>query len=194
MSPRIGLDLPTLLKAAGELADEKGLEEVTLASLAQKLNIRSPSLYNHVNGLPGLRLKLAVHAMDLLCERMKAAGEGLKGNEAAKALGFAYVAFARSHPGLYDAIIRVPRLDDPEVGAASERIVRLTVGVLGSFGLAGDAALHAVRGFRSILHGFASLEQSGGFGLPLDLDESLRLLLDAFLAGIESKGYTGIDN
>jgi hypothetical protein len=49
-----------------------------------------------------------------------------------------------------------------------------------------EAALHAIRGLRSVLHGFASLEQKGGFGLPLDLDVSFRLLVDAFLTGLHT--------
>lgn len=61
MSPRAGLDTRTLVLAAAELADERGMGEVTLASLAAKLGVRSPSLYNHVNGLAGLRTLLAVH-------------------------------------------------------------------------------------------------------------------------------------
>ena len=36
------------------MTDTQGLDEVTLAPLAKKLNIRPPSLYNHINGLPAL--------------------------------------------------------------------------------------------------------------------------------------------
>ena len=44
-----------------------------------------------------------------------------------------------------------------------------------------------IRGFRSILHGFASIESSGGFGLPLDLDVSFKMLVDTFLAGVHAQ-------
>jgi hypothetical protein len=47
------------------------------------------------------------------------------------------------------------------------------------------SALYAVRGLRSILHGFCSLEQQGGLELDLDLDDSLLLIVKALLAGIE---------
>lgn len=50
MSPRIGLTLPKIVETAAEIADTNGIQEVTLASLAQRLGIRSPSLYNHVKG------------------------------------------------------------------------------------------------------------------------------------------------
>ncbi|WP_347439457.1 TetR-like C-terminal domain-containing protein [Fodinisporobacter ferrooxydans] len=44
---------------------------------------------------------------------------------------------------------------------------------------------------RSMLHGFASLEQRGGFNLRLDVDRSLHLLIDAFLAGIHTMKQYG---
>ncbi|MCC2685912.1 MAG: TetR family transcriptional regulator [Paenibacillaceae bacterium] len=184
MVQRRVLDLQAVLQAAADMADEQGFDEVTLASLAQKLQIRSPSLYNHVNGLPGLRSKLAVYGLEQLHQLMTQASVGRAGDDAVHALGEAYVDFARSHPGLYEATLRMPDLQHPDVQRVGSGIVELAVRVLSAYGLAGDVAIHAVRGLRSILHGFASLELKGQFGMPLDLDVSLRLLLDTFIAGI----------
>jgi hypothetical protein len=39
--------------------------------------------------------------------------------------------------------------------------------------------------FRDLHHGFAPLEQKGGFDLPLDLDVTFRLLIDTFLVRID---------
>ncbi len=47
--------------------------------------------------------------------------------------------------------------------------------------------LHAVRGLRSIVPGFVTLEGAGGFGLPLDLDESFRRLVAAFVKGLRTE-------
>ncbi|MFM1655182.1 TetR-like C-terminal domain-containing protein [Brevibacillus sp. B_LB10_24] len=184
MSPRIGLDQTTLLQAAAELADTHGFDHVTLALLARKLNIRTPSLYNHIDGLPGLRKKLSVYGLAQLFEKLSRSAADLAGDDAVRALGKAYLAFARSRPGLYELTLRAADPGDPEIADAGEKIVKLIVNTFSAYDLADDAALHAVRGLRSILHGFASLEQKGGFGLPLDLDKSFQLLLDAFLAGI----------
>ena len=60
---------------------------------------------------------------------------------------------------------------------AEERTVAICLTVMASFGLAGEDALHAVRALRSTVHGFATREAAGGFGLPLDLDESFRRLV-----------------
>jgi len=182
--PRIGLDLTTILEAAGEIADLHGVHEVTLANLAKKLGIRPPSLYNHFEGLPGLRKQLAIHGIDRLYEVMADAAIGVSGTEAVLAISKAYVNFARKHPGIYEATLFAPDPEDEDVQQAGTKIVDLSVRVLQAYRLEGDLALHTVRGLRSILHGFSSLEQRGGFKLSLDLDESLMIILKAFLAGI----------
>jgi AcrR family transcriptional regulator len=182
--PKVGLDLATILEAAGELADQYGMQEVTLVNLAKKLMIRPPSLYNHFEGLPGLRKQLAIYAIERINEELANAAIGVSGTEAVIAISKAYVNFARWHPGIYEATLFAPDPEDEDVQRAGAKIVDLIVRVLKAFHLEGDYALHAVRGLRSILHGFSSLEQRGGFKLSLDLDESLEIVMRAFLKGI----------
>ncbi|UFJ38887.1 WHG domain-containing protein [Brevibacillus humidisoli] len=186
MCPRIGLDVPTILQAAAEIADVHGVDAITLASLAKKLDVRPPSLYNHIDGLHGLRKKLSIYGLEQLYSIMTQVAVGRSGDEAVRALGEAYVTFARTHPGLYEAALVGPDLRDPDVQRAGNQIVDLLLRVLGAYDLGDEAALHVVRGLRSIFHGFASLEQQGGFQLRLDRDVSLRLLIDTYLAGIRS--------
>jgi AcrR family transcriptional regulator len=182
--PKIGLDISFIIEAAGEIADQYGVQEVTLASLAKKLGIRPPSLYNHFDGLTGLRKKLAIYGIDKLYEVMADAAIGVSGTEAVIAVSQAYVNFARRHPGIYEATLLAPDPEDVDVQRAGAKIVDLSVRVLQAYQLEGEEALHAVRVLRSILHGFSSLEQKGGFKMSLDLNESLLIILKAFLAGI----------
>ncbi|MEO2077914.1 MAG: TetR/AcrR family transcriptional regulator [Bacillus sp. (in: firmicutes)] len=183
--PKVALDIATILAAAGELADQQGMQEVSLANLAKKLNIRPPSLYNHFEGLPGLRKQLAIYGIERLYAEMADAAIGVSGTEAVLAVSRAYVNFARIHPGIYESTLLAPDPEDVEVQQAGAKIVELSVRVLKAYHLEGDRALHAVRGLRSILHGFSSLEQKGGFKLSLDLDASLLIIIQAFLAGME---------
>jgi AcrR family transcriptional regulator len=182
--PRIGLDSITILEAAGEIADQYGMQEITLANLAKKLKIRPPSLYNHFDGLPGLRKELAIYGIDRIYEEVANSAIGVSGTDAVIAISKAYVNFARKHPGIYEATLLAPDPENEDVQRAGAKIVDLAVRVLQVYDLEGDLALHAVRGLRSILHGFSSLEQSGGFKLALDLDESLLIIIRAFLKGI----------
>ena len=75
---------------------------------------------------------------------------------------------------------------DAELQSAEERVVRVVMAVVASFGLQSEDGLHAVRGLRSLVHGFATLEIAGGFGLPLSCDESFSRLLEVFIRGLES--------
>ena len=43
-------------------------------------------------------------------------------------------------------------------------VLGVVLDVLASYGLRGDDALHAVRGLRSVIHGFATLETREGLG------------------------------
>jgi len=183
--PKIGLELSFIIEAAGELADQQGIQEVTLANLAKKLGIRSPSLYNHFDGLPGLRKKLAIYGINMLYKVMADAAIGVSGTEAVLAVSQAYVDFTRRHPGIYEATLLAPNPEDVDVQQAGAKIVDLSVRILQAYHLEGERALHAVRGLRSILHGFSSLEQKGGFKMSLDLNESLMIIIKAFLAGME---------
>lgn len=189
--PKYSLDLQRILEVAGELADEVGMQEVTLANLAKKLGIRPPSLYNHFDGLAGLRKRLAIYGLNKLYEDLANAAIGVSGTEALLVVSKAYVGFARRHPGVYEATLFAPNPEDAEVQQAGARIVELSIRLLSSLKLEGDAAIHAVRGLRSILHGFTTLEQRGGFKISLELDESLEFIILAFLNGVSRDPVSG---
>ncbi|RDU36764.1 TetR family transcriptional regulator [Neobacillus piezotolerans] len=185
--PKTSLDMETIIRTAADLADRKGFGDVTLANLAKELNIKSPSLYNHVDGLPGLKKQLAIYGINNLYQALEDAKENFSKKDVVLALSIGYVGFARKHPGVYEATFNAPDPSDSEVQDAGSKIVGLVLDSLGAFGLEKEEALHAVRGLRSLIHGFCSLEQKGGFGLNLSLNESLSFMVEAFMAGIAAR-------
>jgi AcrR family transcriptional regulator len=188
MPPRVRLSREAVVEAAAELADEEGFEALSLSILASRLGIRTPSLYNHVAGLDGLRRELALLGIRELGRRLGRAAIGKTTDEAAFAMARAYREFVKERPGLYAATVRSSRLsypEDPAFQAAEGEVFETVLAVLASYGLRGDEALHAARGFRSTVHGFATLEVAGGFGIPLDLDESFERLLHTFVTGLQ---------
>lgn len=190
MSPRVGLSRASVVEAAADLADEVGLEGVTLARLASRLGVRTPSLYNHIDGLDDLRRELALAGTRELGERLGRAAVGKSGEAAVVALAGAYRAFVAERPGLYAATVRSFRLSDPadeERRMAEGEVLGVVLDALSGYGLRGDDAVHAARGLRSVVHGFATLEAAGGFGMALDADESFRRLVAAFVEGLKKK-------
>lgn len=176
--PRVGLTPDLVVAHAGELADRDGYDALTLATLADRLGIRVPSLYKHVRSLADLQRRLRLAGLRELDEALRAAAVGRAGREALLATGHAYRRYAREHPGHYAAGLRAPHhADHEEVAPVAARLVELMLAVVRGYGLEGDDALHAVRGVRAALHGFVALEQAGAFGLPQDVDSSFEHLL-----------------
>ncbi|MEH7359326.1 WHG domain-containing protein [Priestia aryabhattai] len=185
MSPRQGLDFKKVIQTGENLANREGFYAVTIASLAKELDVRPPSLYNHIKGLEELRKEMALSGLQQLHYLLKSAVEHASAEDAVYQLSKSYVSFVRKSPGIYEATATVaPRIQDEEVQKASDNIVFLVLEVLKPYHLPENEALHAVRSLRSILHGFSSLEQKGGFGMPLSTDETLDFLIRTFVLGL----------
>lgn len=177
---RAGLTPAAVVVHAGDVADERGLDGLTLAAVAKRCRVALPSLYKHVDGLDDVRRRLAVTATESLARAMTDAAVGKAGDAALRGLAHAYRDFATRHPGRYAATVRAARPDDRAHHAAQESAVRTVFAVLAGYGLEGAAAVHATRALRSALHGFVALEAAGGFGLPEDVDVSFERTLDVF--------------
>lgn len=188
--PRAGLTAAAVTDAAAALADEAGLEAVTLARLAERLGVKPPSLYKHVEGLDDIRRALALRGANEVNRRIMKATVGLAREDALIALAKTYWDFAREHPGLYSASLRAPGPGETDLAQAGAEVVGTVLGVLRGYGLSGDDALHATRGLRAILQGFLSLDAAGGFGLALDVEESFLRLVRIFADGLEKQAAT----
>lgn len=187
--PRQGLSTQRVVDAAAELADREGTASLTLARLAAELDVRTPSLYNHVDGLDDLQALLTVRALADLGARLQRAGVGRSDADAVRAIARAYRDFALEHPGLYPFVVPTTEVTDRRVREAGDELLTVVLAVLGSFGLEQDA-IHAARMLRSAIHGFVSLEQSGGFGLPQDIDASFEWLVEGVVAALASRRRT----
>ena len=182
---RRGLDTERVVQEAARIADADGLRALTLARLAGELGVRPPSLYNHFEGRRnGLLRALALRGVRELTAALRDAAVGRSGTDALTATARAYRAYAHAHPGLYAASVVAPAPDDPEYQAAAQEAVDVVFAVLRSWNLEGDDAVHAARAFRSAVHGFVALEAAGGFGIPVDLDDSFERLIATLADGL----------
>jgi AcrR family transcriptional regulator len=184
MAAKKHIDLDRVLQTAIALADEHGFEAVTLAAIAAQLDIRIPSLYNYISGLPGLRYQMMLWGVRQLSEQLRRAAVGKAGADAIISIAHAYRAFAHAHPGIYAATLRAPQPDESDLIAAAGELLDVIVAVLRPSQLNDDDAIHTVRVLRSMMHGFVDLETAGGFGMALDRDESFRRLISLFVTGL----------
>jgi AcrR family transcriptional regulator len=186
MAKRVGIDRDAVVRAAAKIADDEGWDALTLARVAGRLRVRSPSLYNHVGGLEALRRELKLLVMRELNTALTRATIGKSRDDAVRALAAAYRAFVKRHPGTYAATMVAAPKNDPAVEAAAGHLVETCLSVLSGYGLDRREGIHALRAMRSAVHGFAALEIAGGFGIPLDVDKSFDWLVSSLLKGLSS--------
>jgi AcrR family transcriptional regulator len=186
--PRAGLDTEAVVEAAARLADAAGLEALSLSALADRLGIRAPSLYAHVEGLADLQRRLGGRGARELSAAMRSAVAGRARLDALRAVAQTYRAYAAEHPGTYAAMQRPPDEHAGEDALAAAELVEVVVAALSGYGLTGDDAIHAVRVVRAGLHGFVSLERIGGFQIALALDETYDHLIETLHLGLSGLG------
>jgi AcrR family transcriptional regulator len=185
--PRAGLTGDDVVASAAGLADEIGFQGVTMGLLADRLGIRPPSLYKHVDGLADVQHRLATLAMTELSEVIRDAVQGRAGRDALAALLTAVRGYVSAHPGRYMATTGAEMTgpDDP-LRAASTRVINSIAAVLRGYGITEDKMTHAIRTIRSTIHGFAILEASRGFQWDADPDESFEWMIGFIDRGLRS--------
>lgn len=187
MARRIGLTSEKVLRAATALAQQDGLSAVTLAAVAEQLRVRSPSLYAHFDSLALLHRAVTLQSTEALGATLQASRSGHRGGAALANLARAYLTFARTYPGWYEAVHAKPSgIPDGELYRALAGLVMPIVACLAEMGVAPAEMLHQTRLVRSALHGFASLERSNGFGPPEDFDRSFDRLVAVLVSGVSA--------
>ncbi|MEN3284108.1 MAG: hypothetical protein V7607_5248 [Solirubrobacteraceae bacterium] len=182
--PRMGLDAGRVVDVAARIADAEGLEAVTLARVAGDLGVRAPSLYNHVDGRADLLCAIAVLGVHELTAALREAAVGRSSADALVAAARAYRAYARAHPGRYAATVAAPTSGDEGHRAAAAEAVDVMLAIMRGWDLEGDDAIHAVRAFRSAVHGFVAIEAADGFGMAVDVDASFDRLVATLAGGL----------
>lgn len=176
--PRAGLDPAAVVAAGAALADEVGLANLTMGSLAERVGVRTPSLYKHVSGQEDLNRRIAALALNEAADAVGGAVQGYAGRDALEAAARAFRAFVLQHPGRYAATIGVePSGPDDPLAAAGQRLLGAFTAILRGYGIAEPDVDHALRTLRSLFHGFATLQVANGFQWSADIDESFEWLI-----------------
>lgn len=156
------LDAATVVRAAAALANESGLDSVTMTAVAERVGVRTPSLYGHVRDRQALLDQVSLLALSQLSDRLADGLAGRSGRDALERFATINRETARTEPGSWAALHRpIP----PELAATSAggRIVALTHAVLHGYALPATELVHAVRVLGATVTGFIELEASGGF-------------------------------
>lgn len=181
---KIRLSKGIILDAAAEMADENGITNITLKSLAEKLGVKSPALYKHISGLDELNKELMLYGWSMLEKELMKAAIGKAKDDAIIALSYAYRSFVTLHRGLFEAMQWYNMYQTGEHLQATEGLVSVIFQVLDAYNLLEEQKVHIVRMLRGFLQGFTTVESHNGFGNSLSVEDSFDFSLKIFLNGI----------
>lgn len=190
--PRAGLAAASVTEAGAALADEIGFDQMSMGLLAERLGVRTPSLYKHVAGLADLGYRIGVLAMTELGDALRDATQGLAGRDALVAAAQAMRTYVKQHPGRYAAgnAARPAGPQDPLI-AANDRLLASLAAPLHGYRLDAGQQVHALRALRSMVHGFATIEAADGFRMDTDVEESFRWMVDLIDQGLRPDRSAG---
>ncbi len=183
--PRVGLNTQEVVVAGAEFADEAGIGSVSLAALAERLGVKAPALYKHVDGIGDLQRRIATLAMTELGDALR---DALQGKSAADAIGALFAAlrsYIAEHPGRYNATTGAQLRDrDDSLLAAATRVIDSVRAVLSGYDIGPDERDHAIRMLRCMIHGYAQLQAADAFQWDNDPDESVAWMIRFVDAGL----------
>ncbi|MFJ5842882.1 TetR/AcrR family transcriptional regulator [Streptomyces shenzhenensis] len=185
--PRAGLDPASVTEAGAMLVDEIGFAQLSMGLVAERLGVKTPSLYKHVTSQADLAHRIAILAATELGDAIRDATQGRAGGDALAAAAQAMRTYVREHPGRYAALnsARPDGPDDPFIPASARALNSLSA-VLRGYHLDPAQEIHALRMLRSMLHGFATLEVAGGFQHDTDVDDSFAWMITFIDQGLQA--------
>ena len=192
-----GLNREGIVEAAKGLIAENGFGEFSMRALAERLGVKTASLYAHIESMDALFTKVGLSALNDQKAAQLAAIEGKDGDAAVLALAESYRAFAKAHAALYQLIMQMPMGKDETLRAAAAMTAEPSMQVLRSYSVPDERRMHWQRVLRGVMHGFVSQEASGYFShYPVDLEESYRLAIQCVIDGLhkEAAQYERLTN
>ena len=176
-----------VIQTAADIADKNGLNNVSLKVVAESLNIRTPSLYNHIDSLESLLREIAHNGMKTMNERMMQAAIGKIGDDAVKSVGITYLDYMIEHPGIYETIQWATWHGTEETGKIFDNYLSLlkTLALSCNFNPTNiDEILNLLTG---VLHGYTTLQLRYALSRPDEVRAALSTALDTVLAGLHQK-------
>lgn len=159
-----------------------------MRALAEKLGVKTASLYAHVASMDALFTEVGLSALHDQKAAQLAAIEGKDGDAAVLALAESYRAFAKAHAALYQLIMQMPMGKDETLRSAAAMTAEPSMQVLQGYSIGEERRMHWQRVLRGVMHGFVSQETSGYFAhYPVDLEESYRLAVQCVIDGLHKE-------
>ena len=177
-------DRETIIQTAQRLIEQAGVDQLSLAQLAEALGIKAPSLYRHVVG----KTALLAAVNTLTGQQLFAAFDralSAAPNEPAERLLAVFRAqreFAQANPHCYILLFTTTETAERANEQLMEQLALPLEELIGRLADS-ERALDALRGALALVHGFVMLELHGQFRRGGDLEAAFEAATTAYLAG-----------
>jgi len=176
-----------VLQTASEIADRDGFSGVSLKAVAAALQIRTPSLYNHIDSLEELLREVAHAGMCEMNHQMTQAVIGVSGDAAIRAIAIAYLRFMIAHPGVYETIQWASWHTNDQTKQILSEYHSLLEKLIRSCGLSASDFSPIVRLLTGFLHGYATQQLESALTNPQAAITDMSSALDIILLGVHQK-------
>lgn len=183
-----GLNKEIIVAAARELIEQDGFQQFSMRKLAEKLEVRTASLYTHIESMEMLFTEVGLSALKVQQEYLLNAVQEKHRDDAVTALAESFRRFALERPELYRLIMQIPSGDDEILKEAAAITASPFMQVLEDYRISDDRRMHWQRVLRGMMHGFVSEEQSGYFThYPISVDESYKIAVCCAIDGLHKE-------
>ena len=189
---RIGMDANTIISRATQMANQMGMENMTLKMLADDLGVKTPSLYNHIDGLEDLKMQLKIYGWKQMEERIIQSVIGISGYDAIKAGCYAFYEYATENPGIFNAMLWYNKSQNAETMEATSGLFSVLFKITSSLNISEENCNHIIRTLRGFLEGFSLLVNNGAFGNPISISDSFELSVNVLVEGIKTLEEKGV--
>lgn len=176
-----------IIQTTIELADQKGLNGVSLKAVGELLGIKTPSLYNHVDSLEDLLRMVAHHGMQEMNAALTLAAVGKNQDEAMKGVAIAYLQYMCKHPGGYEVIQWVSWHQNEETAQLLQQFRELLLLLLATYDFDEKDHPAILRLWMGVLHGYTSMNLGAALQAPEQTEHEFMDALDTVLCGIHEK-------
>lgn len=172
-----------VIKTASDIADQSGLNAVSLKAVALTLSIKAPSLYNHIESLDSLLRSVAHAGMREMNRLMAEAAVGKSGTDALDAVSIAYLDFMIEHPGVYETIQWGTWHGTAETSEIYSGYTSLLKKILTpfQFTVREDEAVQILAG---MLHGYTTIQLKNAFTNAASVRKNLCTAVQALINGL----------
>lgn len=187
-----GLDKGQITEAAKNLIEECGYDKFSMRQLADRLGVKTASLYTHIESMEALLTGAGLLALQEQREYQLSAIQGKRRDEAVLCLARAYRGYAKEHRELYRFIMKIPLSTDAALKEASAMVAEPAMRVLADYALTEQQKMHGQRILRGLMHGFISQEENGYFShYPIDVEESYQIAVQCLIDGLHAEEAKG---